>query len=126
EGTAMKNPSRCCAGNAAGLMIALAFLIPGSLPAQQDDFNDGNDIGWSQYDPIGSQLGVAQNTWSFPSGKYRLQAASTPNPAAGPGRVGSLRQDTSYSNFHIEVDLLDWNPDRTNSLGLIARVRRNP
>ena len=122
----MKNPSRCWAGIAAGLAVALAFLIPASLRAQQDDFNDGDDVGWSQYDPIGSQLGRAQNAWSFPSGKYRLQAASTPNPAAGPGRVGSLRQDVSYSNFHIEVDLLDWNPDRTNAFGLIARVQPNP
>jgi hypothetical protein len=113
-------------GRTAWLALALALLVPAGLYAQKDDFNDGDDAGWLQYDPLGSQVGVAQNTWSFPSGKYRLQAAPTPNPAGGPGRVGSLRQDVSYSNFHLEVDVLDWNPDRTNALGLIARVQPNP
>ena len=58
--------------------------------------------------------------------KIPLAGASNPNPAAGPGRVGSFRQDVSYSNFHLEVDILEWNPDRTNAFGLIARVQPNP
>ena len=126
KGTAIKNPNRCPARATGGLVLALALLIPACLRAELDDFNDGDDVGWLKYDPIGSQLGLAQNTWSFPSGSYRMQAAPTPNPAAGPGRVGSLRQDVSYSNFHLEVDLLNWNPDRTNALGLIGRVQPNP
>jgi hypothetical protein len=106
--------------------LSLAYFAPTGLRAQNDDFNDGNDAGWLQYDPLGSFLGVPQNTWSFASGKYRLQAAPTPNPAGGPGRVGSLRQDVSYSNFHLEVDIVDWNPERTNAFGLIARVQPSP
>jgi hypothetical protein len=108
------------------LALALAALTPSGLRAQSDDFNDGDDAGWFQYDPLGSQVGVAQNTWSFPSGRYRLQAAPTPNPAGGPGRIGSLRQEVSYSNFHLEVDLWDWNPDRTNAFGMMARTQPNP
>ena len=110
----------------AWLALALAFFVPARLRAQQDDFNDGDDVGWLQYDPLGSQVGAPQNTWSFPPGKYRLQAAPTPDPRGGPGRVGSLRQDVSYTNFHLEVDLLDWNPTRTNAFGLIARVQPSP
>ena len=113
-------------GRTALLTLALALVAPANLQAQRDDFDDGNDVEWLQYDPLSSQVGVPQNTWTFPSGKYRLQAAPTPNPAGGPGRVGSLRQDVSYSNFHLEVDVLDWNPSRTNALGLIARVQPNP
>lgn len=113
-------------GRTALLTLALALVAPANLQAQRDDFDDGNDVEWLQYDPLSSQVGVPQNTWTFPSGKYRLQAAPTPNPAGGPGRVGSLRQDVSYSNFHLEVDVLDWNPSRTNALGLIARVQPSP
>src|SRR6185503_18720050 len=87
------------AGHAALLALALALCEPSSLYAQKDDFNDGDDLGWLHYDPLGSLAGVPQDTWSFPSGRYRLQAAPTPNPAGGPGRVGSLRQDVSYSSF---------------------------
>lgn len=113
-------------GHTAWLALALALFAPAGLYAQKDDFNDGDDVGWFHYDPLGSFLGIPQNTWTFPSGKYRLQAAPTPNPAGGPGRVGSLRQDVSYSNFHLEVDVLDWHPDRTNAFGLMARVQPNP
>ena len=102
--------------------LILALIAAVDMQAQKDDFNDGDDLGWLQYDPLGSQVGVPQNIWSFPSGKYRLQAAPTPNPAGGPGRVGSLRQDVSFSSFHLEVDLVDWVPTRTNAFGLIARV----
>jgi hypothetical protein len=108
------------------LAPALALCAPAGLGAQTDDFNDGDDAGWVHYDPLGTFLGVPQNMWSFPSGRYRLQAAPTPNPAGGPGRVGSLRQDVLYSNFHFEVDVLDWNSTGTNAFGLIARVQPNP
>lgn len=108
------------------LGLALTLFEPASLRAQKDDFNDGDDAGWLQYDPLGSQVGVPQNTWSFPAERYRLQAAPTPNPAGGPGRVSSLRQDISYGNFHLEVDVMDWNSSRTNAFGLIARVQPNP
>ncbi len=113
-------------GIAALLTLTLVSLTPTSLQAQKDDFNDGDDAGWLQYDPLSSQVGIPQNAWTFPSGRYRLQAAPTPDPRGGPGRVGSLRQDVSYSNFHLEVDLVDWNPNRTNAFGLIARVQPNP
>jgi hypothetical protein len=110
------------------VLLALASVLaaPTSLRAQADDFNDGDDVGWYHYDPIGTEFGAVQNTWSVSSGRYRLQAAPTPNPAVGPGRVGSFRQDVAYSNFHLEVDLLDWNPARTNAFGLIARVQPSP
>jgi hypothetical protein len=114
------------AARAALLVLTLTLMASSSLRAQKDDFDDGDDAGWTRYDPLGSQVGVAQNTWSFPSGRYRLQAAPTPNPAGGPGRVGSFRQDVSYSNFHLEVDVLDWNASRTNAFGIIARVQPDP
>jgi hypothetical protein len=119
----MKTPNSL---RTASLALALALCAPAGLRAQTDNFNDGDDSGWVHYDPLGAFLGVPQNTWSFASGRYRLQAAPTPNPAGGPGRVGSLRQDVSYSNFHLEVDTLDWNPTGTNAFGLIARVQPNP
>src|SRR5262249_36264177 len=57
-----------------------------------DDFNDGNDDGWTRYSPL-APFG-APGTFSFPSGGYRIQAAPSPDLAAlGPGRAGSARPE---------------------------------
>ena len=68
-------------------------------------------------------LGVPnpQNTWTVTDGKYRLQSASTPDPRLGQGRVLSLRTEV-YSDFHVEVDLVDWDASKTNALALCARI----
>lgn len=98
--------------------------LPGALQAQSDDFNDGDDAGWTRYDPIASAVGgIPQNTWSFPDGGYRLQASPTPGAALGPGRAGSLRQDVTYSDFYVTADLVKWDANRTNAYGLVARVQ---
>src|SRR5580765_2305954 len=75
------------------ILFVIALGGPALLEAQlSDDFNDGNDDGWTRYDPISTGGFPAQNQWTFPSGGYRLQAAATPSAPLGPGRVGSLRQ----------------------------------
>jgi hypothetical protein len=110
----------------ASVLAAACFAPVGSL-AQSDDFNDGDDIDWLRLDPIsmyfqattGSPL--PQNTWSVTDGKYRLQSAPTPDPRLGQGRVLSLRSEI-YSSFHVSVDLVDWNPAKTNALALCARI----
>ena len=111
---------------AAALALTLSISLPTLLVAQTDDFNDGDDVGWLRYDPISTQIQLPQNTWTFPSDGYRLQAAPTPNPAGGPGRVGSFRQEMIYDNFHLSVDVLNWNAGLTNAIGMIARVQPTP
>src|ERR1043166_4305869 len=84
-------------------LLALSLMVlPCSLKAQSDDFNDGNDNGWTRYDPLGG-LGLgAQATYTFPNGGYRIQAMSNPAfpSAVGPARAGSVRQDVSYTDFY--------------------------
>jgi hypothetical protein len=108
------------------MLVVALVLWPGLAPAQSDDFDDGNDDGWTHYDPIHSAGQPVQNQWTFPAGAYRLQANATPNPALGPGRVASLRQDILLTNFQISVDLVDWNDSFTETATLFARVQPNP
>ena len=98
------------------MLVALAGTsVVTSTHAQTDDFNDGNDANWLRYDPVGV------GTWSFPSGGYRLQAASTGN-AQNPGRAGSVRTDVTYTNFFMWVDVTNWNDNVSQSSGLLARI----
>ncbi len=107
--------------------LLMVFAAPSPVPAQSDDFNDGDDAGWVRLDPISmyfeATLGVPnpQNTWTVADGKYRLQSAPTPNTQLGQGRVLSLRTEV-YSDFHLEVDLVDWDATKTNALALCARI----
>jgi hypothetical protein len=110
----------------AGLAV-VAMPLAVSVADESDDFSDGDDAGWSRIDPIRTYIfattgaDMPQNTFTVADGKYRLQAAPTPNPALGQGRVLSLREEV-YSNFHIAVDVLDWDASKTNAIALAARV----
>ena len=67
----------------------------------------------------------APGTWSFPSGAYQIQAAGSPNPGTlGPGRAGSARTDINLTDFHLEVDVLNWNNSLSQAFGLSARVNQ--
>ena len=112
---------------AASVALAVCLGVPTVLLAQSDDFNDGDDAGWTRLDPIRMYLFATtgqdfpQNTWTVTDGKYRLQSAPTPNPALGQGRVLSLRSEV-YSNFHLSIDLIDWDASKTNAMALCARI----
>jgi hypothetical protein len=107
------------------MVAVVAFLgSPGAEGGQiVDDFNDGNDTGWTRYDPIGMATSIPQDTWSFPAGGYRLQARPSPSATLGPGRVGALRPDLIAPTFQIAVDLADWDDALTQAMGLIARTQ---
>lgn len=106
---------------AASVALAACLGAPAALLAQSDDFNDGDDAGWTHIDPIGTFIGVPQNTWTVVDGKYRLHANPTPDPRLERGRVLSLRPEV-YSNFHIAVDVMDWDASKTNAIALAARI----
>ena len=111
------------------ILPALAgwLLAAPPLHAQFDDFADGNDAGWTRYDPLGGLGAGPIAHFSFPNGGYRIRSAESPNPAlAGPSRAGSLRLDTIYTGFCVTVDVIDWDPLLEQSFGLLARVQPNP
>ena len=106
------------------LFVALSAA---SSTAQTDDFNDGNDAGWTKYEPL-KILGIAgSSSISVTGGAYALSCEPSPNAAAlGPSRAGSLRQGTSYSTFCMSVDIVNWNPAEDSSMGVLARLQPNP
>ena len=106
------------------LFLFPALLAP-ILSAQivEDDFNDGNDAGWERYSPLdnlGSPL-----AFTFPGGnRYRVQAPASINPdLAGPARGGAHRADVVYEAFRVEVDLVDWDNEIAQDIGLVGSLR---
>ena len=101
-------------------MNKLAFLllvaaVPAFLHAQTDDFNDGNDAGWTRFNPIGV------GSFSVVNGAYRLRTSPSPDPVNfGPGRAGSLRNVT-YTDFYVTVDIVNWDTNVNQAFGILAR-----
>ena len=110
-------------------MKRLAFLLLAAVPLMlnaqlTDDFNDGNDNGWTRYDPIGSHPALPDiATFTVVNGGYRIETAPSPAPASvGPGRAGSLRMDVTYTDFYITVDLVSFDTNVNQAFGILART----
>ncbi len=104
--------------------VLTALILPVvSAQIVEDDFNDGNDSGWERYSPL-DDLG-APLAFTFPGGNsYRIQGPASPNVAiAGPARGGSHRADVPYEAFRVEVDLVDWDNNVSQDVGVIGSVR---
>ena len=66
------------------LLVAVPLMLNGQVT---DDFSDGNDDGWTHYDPIGSHPAFPdQATFTVVNGTYRIQTAPSPLP----GTVGHI------------------------------------
>lgn len=110
-----------------------ALWIPLVLPAgialgQTDDFNDGDDSGWTRQDSIGIILGTTAASFTFPDGGCRITAPSSPAPSLiGPSRAASFRQEVVYNGrLFLSVDLKIADPFIQQSVGLLAFVQPNP
>lgn len=103
-------------------LVIWASLVLVGEGQVRDDFNDGDDEGWTRLNPL-SQLGGTAD-FSFPEGRrYRLQSGASPNPEAfGQSRVGSLREEALFSAFRIAIDLVSADPALEQDLGILARV----
>jgi copper(I)-binding protein len=110
------------------IVIVLAVLARGAAFGQtfNDDFNDGNDAGWTRYNVL-QQLGMP-GTYTFPGGNsYNIESPQHYIPAQaqfGGGRAGSIVNSTStgFDNFRLTVDVTDWNDGREYVFGPIART----
>ncbi len=108
------------------LILSFAFcgllITSGSAVTVFDDFNDGNDTGWTRSSPLAG-FG-AGGVFTFPSGGYSISAPASPNPLAlGPGRAASLRNDVSQTQFEVYADLVDWDTSKPAMvMGVLARV----
>jgi hypothetical protein len=108
-------------------LIPLMFLS-GITCGQTDDFNDGDDSGWTRQDSIGMIIGSPFASFEFPDGGCRIRAADSPAPGLmGPSRAASFRQDVSYSGkIFLSVDLKISDPDIQQAVGVLAFVQPNP
>lgn len=114
------NPPIRRAGILTAFCLLHAALSPSAL-AQSDDFNDGNDTGWTRYSPLAA-FG-AGGTHAVNGGSYRLTAPPSPNPELlGPARIGSLFPNASFSRAQVEVDIFGWDANLTQSVGVFARA----
>ncbi len=106
------------------LFFAFSALLitSGSAVTVFDDFNDGNDTGWTRSSPLAGFGGGG--VFTFPSGGYSIAAPASPNPLAlGPGRAASLRNDVSQTQFEVYADLVDWDTTKPAMvMGVLARV----
>ena len=104
-------------------LAVLALLAMGTGPtfAQSDNFDDGNDAGWTRYTPLAPFGGGAR--YSFPDGRYRIEGAPSPAPElVGQQRAGSLRADQTYTRTRVAVDITAWSTEMNQSVGLVARI----
>jgi hypothetical protein len=106
----------------------VSILFAGTVPGQTDDFNDGDDAGWTRLDSLGIILGSPFASFEFPDGGYRVRATDSPAPSLiGPSRAASLRQDVTYNNrVFISVDLKISDPSIQQAVGVLAFVQPNP
>lgn len=105
------------------LPALLIILTTAPAGAQSDDFNDGNDAGWSKYEPLKS-FGAATSI-AVSGGAYTLSCDPSPNePQLGPARCGALRPE-SYGTFCVMVDIVNWDPAEDTSMGILARLGPN-
>lgn len=98
----------------AALALCLLVGLPYQAASQSDNFDDGDDVGWTRYDRTGTAA------FSFPSGGYHIEgvyAGSTP-------LVFSTRSDV-YTNFYAAVDLVAWDDNTmTNARSAIGLAFR--
>jgi len=93
--------------------------------AQIDDFNDGNDNGWTHYDPLGDPMLPfgPQMSYICTNGAYRLKGSATPDIfTLGPGRGGSFITNVSYTNFYVSADIVSWDTNVHQIFGVCARI----
>lgn len=102
------------------------LLLPNVSRSQTDEFEGNDDAGWTRLDPIGVATGGAFANFSVQSGLYRLHCDPTPDAALGPARVSSYRADQVYGDFLVVVDVVSWDNDLDQAIGLLARIQANP
>ena len=103
----------------AGIEVGGVICLMPGWSQVSDDFEDGNDDGWTRLNPLGDFGGKA--TFSFPGGEsYRFQVGTSPNAETlGQARGGSLRADIDHTAFRVSVESLAVFTDLGDGVGEI-------
>jgi len=107
------------------MVLSLVFIgLTENVRAQiavSDDFNDGNDVGWTPYE---GSPGTRET--QFPGGAYRLINHSPKDESGIFTRGASIRNDASYQDqFFIGVDVTTWDDNMIGLAGsfLLAKAQ---
>ena len=105
-------------------LSVVLLALQSNVRGQSDDFNDGNDDGWTHLDL--SAAGLPASIYSFPDdgsgGKaYRIFSPVPPVTNAGPARAVTYRADVNYTNFTMAVDLVSWDATLHQTFGCLIR-----
>ena len=97
------------------------FLLPIVSYGQiSDDFNDGDDAGWTPLNPLDL---FAVTNYLLDGESYYMSSGPSPDPdALGQARIGAMRGDANYSAFRVAVDLAPFDPAIEQDVGLLARI----
>jgi hypothetical protein len=106
---ALPRPHTLALAAAAG---CLAVASGASAQSFVDDFNDGDDVGWTPSEPL-APFGAGL-TRSFPNGGYRLQSPASPTPAQlGVARAGVYRTGVNTGpSYTASVDIVNFGAER--------------
>ncbi len=108
------------------IRLALAIILAaiGAAWGQIDDFDDGNSDGWTRSDVL-AQVGGTPAEFTFPDGnRIRLKSSPSPDPEAlGPSRVGLFREDVSYTDVTVVMDMVAWDANLAQDFGILARAQ---
>lgn len=114
----------------ASALLAIAFSATATVAfGQSDNFDDGNDAGWTRLDPtaILNFFGVPGTyaTYTFPATStgigYRMATTPPPIDDAGPGRAFGYRNE-DYSRLQVGADVSDWPTGVDEAFGLLIRA----
>jgi hypothetical protein len=107
-----------------GLWVCVGLLWSGPGVAQVfDDFDDGNDDGWTRLDL--SVIGSGAE-FTFPDDgagglAYRIFAPTPSVATVGPARAFSYRAN-EFSRMEARVDMLNWDPTINQAYGFLIRA----
>lgn len=88
-----------------------------------DTFEDGNDDGWTRYDPLashgaGATFSLPSSNLPYPDYRYRIQAPSSPDPDLfGFANAGSFRNDVSAGIAGVTWTVHGWIQNESQSFG---------
>ena len=90
--------------------------------AFEDTFDDGNDEGWTHFDPLAEIQLAEAAPLKFENGFFLMEANPPGADPAGPARIFSYIDGEVLTDFYCAVDIVDWNDSINQAFGILGRV----
>lgn len=104
--------------------MVIGLCLVGSISrGATDTFEDGNDDGWTHYDPhashgAGGTFSLPSSNLPYPDYRYRIQAPASTDPNLfGFANAGSFRNDVPAGIAGLTWTVHGWNQNESQSFG---------